>query len=431
MDKSGPIPVVESLDAIYGAGDADAQAARYGALTAAFRSAYDGAEPTVYVRAPGRVNLIGEHIDYHGYSVLPMALGTQDVVIAVGTPEGGPSAGVRVANANPKYAAATLPSDPAAPVGYEAGVTWDKYVHCGYKGAWDVARARGLVAPGTEPGGLRFVVDGSVPAGAGVSSSSALVVASLLATLRAYGWDTHLTRAELGEAGRACELYIGTMSGGMDQAASAMGASAFALRIDFEPLVATPVPLPPRAVFVVSNTLEESPKAVDSEKRYNKRVTEGKLAAKLVAKALGVPLWRGITTFRHLQETMHLPSPGALLPAIEQHLKVGAYSIADAEAASGVAPLGGLFDGDNKRVGALKVLASVGQADPAFELLKRARHVCSEADRVFQLEVRAWAVSRALLIVWHTCGGVTPPPLPTHTSSLHRTRARARASKAA
>lgn len=50
-----------------------------------------------------------------------------------------------------------------------------------------------------------------------------LQVSSLLATSRAYGFDAFMTRAELGEAGRVCELYIGTMSGGMDQAISAMG----------------------------------------------------------------------------------------------------------------------------------------------------------------------------------------------------------------
>jgi N-acetylgalactosamine kinase len=135
----------------------------------------------------------------------------------------------------------------------------------------------------------------------------------------------------------------------------------------------------------VSNTLEESPKAIESEKRYNKRVTEGKLAAKLVAKGLGVPAWRGITTFRHLQETMQLPSPGNLLPAVEKFLAPGAYSPAAAAAAFGE-PLPPLFEGDDKKAGALRVLGSIGEEEAAFELLKRARHVCSEAERVFQLQ---------------------------------------------
>jgi hypothetical protein len=76
---------------------------RYGAVTDAFRRAY-GAEPSFLVRAPGRVNLIGEHVDYHGYSVLPMAL-AQDVVIAVGAGGAFADGGrVRVANALAKEA---------------------------------------------------------------------------------------------------------------------------------------------------------------------------------------------------------------------------------------------------------------------------------------------------------------------------------------
>ena len=70
---------------------------------------------------------------------------------------------------------------------------------------------------------------------------------------------------------RSCELYIGTMSGGMDQAISSMANAGSAARIDFEPLKATPVALPSSSAFVVSNTLEESVKAIDAEKRYNRR----------------------------------------------------------------------------------------------------------------------------------------------------------------
>jgi hypothetical protein len=218
-DKSGPIPVTDSLEVIYGPGGAGTEAAvRFGAIAEKFKAAFGGVEPAFFVRAPGRVNLIGEHIDYHGYSVLPMALQNDTVIaVAVGA-EGGP---VKVANADPKYPIAEIPADPAAPVDQSQGVKWFQYVQCGYKGAWDVARERGAAA-GVPVKGLLIMVDGRVPAGAGVSSSSALTVSSLLAVSRAYGFDALMTRSDLGEAGRVCELYIGTMSGGMDQAISAM-----------------------------------------------------------------------------------------------------------------------------------------------------------------------------------------------------------------
>ncbi len=116
-------------------------------------------------------------------------------------------------------------------------------------------------------------------------------------------------------------------------------------------------------------------------------MTEGKLAAKLVAKGENVSSWRTITSFRHLQETMNLPSPGSILPAIERHLQPGAYSLGKLrEASSFGEAIPGLFEGDQKKTGALKVISSVADDEPAFELLKRARHVCSEAERVYQLK---------------------------------------------
>jgi N-acetylgalactosamine kinase len=99
---------------------------RYGDLTTAFKKEFGGLEPAFYVRAPGRVNLIGEHVDYHGYSVLPMAL-AQDVVIAVAS--GAAGGAVKVANFNSsKYATATIPSNPAAHVDQADGVKWFQYV---------------------------------------------------------------------------------------------------------------------------------------------------------------------------------------------------------------------------------------------------------------------------------------------------------------
>lgn len=179
-DKSGPVPNADSLESIYTAAHSDAQATRYGAIAAAYRAAF-GSDPAFFVRAPGRVNLIGEHIDYHGYSVLPMALGTQDVVIAGGAAAGG---GFHVGNVNPKWERATLPLDPTAPVGAETGVKWYKYVHCGYKGAFDFAKDKGLFAPGSEPKGINLMVDGAVPPGScGVTHPLCLLACSLACTL--------------------------------------------------------------------------------------------------------------------------------------------------------------------------------------------------------------------------------------------------------
>ena len=132
-------------------------------------------------------------------------------------------------------------------------------------------------------------------------------------------------------------------------------------------LQATSVALPAGATFVVSNTLEESAKAVDAEKRYNKRVTEGKIAAKLLAKAHGLASWSKVQTLRQLQEEAHLAGPGALLPLIEAHLHEAAYSLAELAGVFG-AEVSTLFEGDAKKDGALKVLSSVGRDDKAFEL---------------------------------------------------------------
>lgn len=59
----------------------------------------------------GRVNLIGEHIDYEGYSVLPMAI-RQDTIIAIRKNVGGSEKVLRIANVNDKYQLCTYPADP-------------------------------------------------------------------------------------------------------------------------------------------------------------------------------------------------------------------------------------------------------------------------------------------------------------------------------
>src|SRR6185312_15777509 len=75
---SGSVPITSSLSSIYSS--SSSAIARYSSLRSEFVRQYSAA-PSFFVRAPGRVNLIGEHIDYSGYSVLPIAI-ERDTVIA-------------------------------------------------------------------------------------------------------------------------------------------------------------------------------------------------------------------------------------------------------------------------------------------------------------------------------------------------------------
>ena len=82
MSPSPTVPVVSSLDAIYTPDILTQQAPRWRSLYDTFASVYHGAAPHFVARSPGRVNIIGEHIDYSLYPVLPMAI-SADALIAV------------------------------------------------------------------------------------------------------------------------------------------------------------------------------------------------------------------------------------------------------------------------------------------------------------------------------------------------------------
>ncbi|XP_076426690.1 N-acetylgalactosamine kinase isoform X5 [Peromyscus maniculatus bairdii] len=164
-----------------------------------------GSTPKFYVRAPGRVNIIGEHIDYCGYSVLPMAV-EQDMLIAV---EPVKTHTLQLANTNPLYpdfstSANNIHIDKTKPL-------WHNYFLCGFKGIQEHFGLSKLT-------GMNCLVDGNIPPGSGLSSSSALVCCAGLVTLTVLGMS--LSKVELAEICAKSERYIGTEGGGMDQSIS-------------------------------------------------------------------------------------------------------------------------------------------------------------------------------------------------------------------
>ena len=300
--------------------------------------------------APGRVNLIGEHTDYNGLPVLPIAI---DREIRIDFRVAGESM-ARLDSPRARFAPFAFqlkrPIEPA-----EQG-DWSNYVR---------AAARGLLEGGGGPAGgagggplavgggsaggagggplavgggsaggaggaplaggggpirgIEGTVTGNVPIASGLSSSSALVVASALALLKANG--VAVTRDSGGDPGGAARLaggggggagggkgeragagggaaisrlelaallaraerFVGLQGGGMDQAACLHGEAGHALRIEFEPLRVTKVAVPEGWRWVVGSSLVRAEKSGGAREAYNERARQCRDALRLVA----------------------------------------------------------------------------------------------------------------------------------------------------
>lgn len=160
---------------------------------------------------------------------------------------------------------------------------------------------------------MTVAVNGNIPPASGVSSSSALVSSAVLAT--AYVHHLTLDRKKLASISAACERYIGTQGGGMDQAIAYLAKEGCAQFIEFYPsLNATPLQLPDGACFVVANSLAAMNKAATSD--FNQRVVECRLGSRLIAFNKNFHNWKDMTVFVKLQEALACD-----LPQMESYAK--------------------------------------------------------------------------------------------------------------
>ncbi|HPK02345.1 MAG TPA: galactokinase [Candidatus Sumerlaeota bacterium] len=216
-------------------------------------------EPAFLVRAPGRVNLIGEHTDYNGGFVLPMAI-ERAVWIALR-----PRADELVTvwsldfHEEQSFSAVAPRHDPSAGwVEYQKGVAW------------------ALGAEGVPLRGWEGVVGGDIPIGGGLSSSAALELAAAraFAAVANLDWDP-IRMARL--ARQAENHWVGVSCGIMDQLISAAGRRDHALLIDCRTLAISPVPLPAGAAVVILDTATR--RSLESS-AYNERRARCEAAAR-------------------------------------------------------------------------------------------------------------------------------------------------------
>jgi galactokinase len=170
--------------------------------------------------APGRVNLIGEHTDYSGGLVLPVAIEVGVTLRVDGTCDG-----------------LELVSEQFGP----SSEGWGRYAQ---------AVRDELAALGRPDVGIRGTVASTLPAGAGLSSSAALEVAVALALCEAAGW--RIEPLELADACRRAEFRaVGAPVGILDQAASLLGRAGRAVLLDCGTLEHRLVPVPEEAALVI------------------------------------------------------------------------------------------------------------------------------------------------------------------------------------
>ncbi|GAA5883200.1 hypothetical protein JCM16303_007303 [Sporobolomyces ruberrimus] len=305
-----PVPIVSTLSEIYTEDALLREGVRWNNLFEQFEQQFETKVEKVS-RAPGRVNIIGEHIDYCGFSVLPAAV-DKDVLIAYSTASS-PSASsfpspsfpnktvFVLHNVESKYTPTSFEVDlnsDGARLSIKEEHHWSNYFIAGTKGILShlLKLRRGRDGTAKVPERVFVLVHGTVPEGSGLSSSSAMTTASSMAVLDIAGkreGQDFVCRRDLTNVAIEGERLVGVNSGGMDQSASVFSLSQHLLHIEFMPqLEARAIPLPktdPGFSFVIANTLVRSNKKLTAKYQYNLRVVECRLGALLLSKHLNLP----------------------------------------------------------------------------------------------------------------------------------------------
>ena len=217
-----------------------------------------GREPETVARAPGRVNLIGEHVDYNGGSVLPAVL-PQGARVELAARS---DTAVQAASAQLRDRVETYALGREAPQG-----EWIDYV----EGSTRLLRDEGFRVSGFDA-----AFDSDVPVGSGLSSSAAITVALLRALRERFQLaleDVALARL----AQRVENEFVGARVGIMDPMASSLGHEGQALLIRTKDLAYRCVPIPATAAFVVVDSGQEHRNAGGA---YNRRRAECEEAAR-------------------------------------------------------------------------------------------------------------------------------------------------------
>ncbi len=260
---------------------------RINTLTSSFRENFDS-DPESLVRAPGRVNLIGEHTDYNDGFVFPVAI-DRDIMVACRPRD---DKLVRVYSLDFGAMVEFSLND----INYDSENKWSNYPR---------GVARFLQEGDYELRGLDAVITGNVPQEAGLSSSAAMEVAMAMAFERVSGLEIDPVEMAL-ICQKAENQFVGVNCGIMDQFISRMGKKDHALLLDCRKLEFELVPLHLEGISIVICNTNVKRGLVDSE--YNERRSECERGVRRLEEFLpGITALRDVDIADFEKYKHHLP----------------------------------------------------------------------------------------------------------------------------
>lgn len=278
--------------------------------------------------APGRINLIGEHVDYNDGLVLPFALPMATTASVTRNTSGMVTVSSATADETATFPVGVQPGDVTGWAAYAAGVVWAVHEQIEQRGEVEPDAANGI-------GGLDVAIRSDVPVGAGLSSSAALecsVACAINAELR-LGLD-RVTIAAL--ARRAENEFVGVPTGSMDQLASMLCEEAHALFLDCRTMQTCAVPFEPGRHDLTLLVIDTHAQHELAGSEYGDRRTSCEVAAS----SLGLSSLRDAT----LDSVTSLSDPVLLRRA--RHVVTEIHRVADVVQrleAGRIAEIGGLL----------------------------------------------------------------------------------------
>ncbi|MCK4695755.1 MAG: galactokinase, partial [Candidatus Cloacimonetes bacterium] len=244
--------------------------------------------PTHIIRAPGRVNLIGEHTDYNDRFVLPIAIDRYTNMLVSKNDDGKVRIYDLKYNEKDEFDLNTIkPTQKKKWSNYQRGIT------------------KFLLDAGYKIGGMDVLIFGEVPESAGLSSSASIEIATLLSFKELY--DLDINPIEMIQLARKAENdFVGVQCGIMDQFTSMLSKEGHAILIDCRTLDFQYIPLSIQGYsFLVCNSMKKRKLA---ESSYNQRRQECRNAVKILQKYLPeITSLRDVSTENFKKFKQYLP----------------------------------------------------------------------------------------------------------------------------